>query len=111
MLKADKTAVAKAKTRETTSLATKKDQVNKMLGEYIDSLFYLPEPKQRVINTIQELPNHNNWPDNLISLITNVLGTPCNMPSAPEFIFDLLNKAAMHNLTMFGGPDQFSCQN
>jgi hypothetical protein len=92
--------VAKAKARETTSLATTKDQVKKLLSKYIDLSFYSPEPKQRIPNAVQELLNHNNWPGNLISLIKNVLGTPCNMPLAPEFSFELSNEAAMHNLTV-----------
>jgi hypothetical protein len=40
-LKADKTAVAKVKARETTSLALTKDQVHKMLGEYVNLSFLL----------------------------------------------------------------------
>jgi hypothetical protein len=66
-LKAYKAVLAKEKARETTSLATTKDQVNEMLGKYTDSHFYSPEPKQRFNIAIQELPNHNNWPNNLIS--------------------------------------------
>ncbi len=57
-----------------------KDQVNKVLDEYIELPFYSPEPKQRVHNTIQELLNHNNWPNNLISLIKKVLGTLFDTP-------------------------------
>ncbi len=60
MSKADKIAVAKTKTREATSLAMTKDQMNKMLGEYINLPFYSPEPKQRVHDAIQELLNCNN---------------------------------------------------
>jgi hypothetical protein len=100
MSKADKTAVAKAKARETTSLAMTKDWVNKMLGEYIDMHFYSLEPKQRVHDAIQELLNHKDWTYNLISLIKHVLGTHCNKPPAPEFSFKLSNKAAWHNLTV-----------
>jgi hypothetical protein len=70
-----------------------------MFGEYIDSSFYSPEPDERVNNTIQVLLNLDDWPNNLISLIKNVLGTPCNTPSAPEFSFKLSDKAAIHNLT------------
>jgi hypothetical protein len=66
-LKADKMAVAKAKARDITSLATIKNQVNKMIGEYINLPFYSPQPEHRVHNAIRELPNHNNWPDNLFS--------------------------------------------
>jgi hypothetical protein len=87
--KADKTAMVKAKARETTSLAMTKDQVNKLLGEYINFAFYSPEPEQRVHDAIQELPNYNYWPNDLISLIKNVLGTPCDTPSAQEFSFAL----------------------
>jgi hypothetical protein len=94
-LKADKMAVAKAIARETNSLATTKDQVNKMLGEYINLPFYSPEPEQRVHSTIQELSNHNDWANNMISLIKNVLGTSCSTPSAPEFSFKLLDEAAI----------------
>ncbi len=92
--------MAKAKARKRTSLAMTKDQVNKMLDEYINLPFYSPEPKQRVHNTVQEFLNHNDWPNNLISLIKNVLSTPCDMPLAPDFSFELSNKAAMHNLTV-----------
>ncbi len=100
-LKADKMAVAKAKARETTSLAMTKDQVKEMLCEYIDLPFYSPGPEQTVHNAIQELPNHKDWPQKLLSLIKHILGTPCNTPSAPEFSFKLLDKAGMHNLTVF----------
>ncbi len=91
--------MAKVKARDTCSLAIRKDQVNKMLGEYIELCFYSPAPEQSVHNALQELPNHKDWPNNLISLIKNVMGTPCNMPSAPEFSFELseLEKAAIHN--------------
>ncbi len=99
-LKEDKMAAAKVIARETTSLAITKDEVNKILGEYINLSFYSPAPEQSVLDAIQELPNHNDWPDNLISLIKNVMGTPCDMPSAPKFSFELSNKAAMHNLKL-----------
>jgi hypothetical protein len=71
MSKADKTAVTKAKAGEAPSLAMTKDQVNKILGEYINLPFYSPEPEQRVHvhDAIQETPNHNDWLNNLISLI------------------------------------------
>jgi hypothetical protein len=93
-------AVAKVKARETTSLAMPKDQVNKMLGEYPDLSFYSPAPEQRGLDAIQELQDHNAWPNNLISSIKNIMGTPCDMPSAPEFSFELSDEAAIHNLTV-----------
>jgi hypothetical protein len=100
MSKADKMAMAKAKAKETTSLATAMDQMNKILCEYVDLPFYSPEPEQRVHDSNQELLNHNDWPYNLISLIKNILGTPCNTPSAPEFSFELSDEAGMHNMTV-----------
>jgi hypothetical protein len=90
----------KGKNKGNNSLATTKDQVKKMLGEYIHLPIYSLEPEQRVNDAIQELLNQNNWPNNLISLIKNVLGTPCDMPLDPEFSFKLSDEAAMHNLTV-----------
>jgi hypothetical protein len=74
MSKPDKMALAKAKARETTSFATTKDKGKKLLGEYINLPFFSPEPDQRVHDAIQVLPNHNNWPNNLISLIQKCPG-------------------------------------
>jgi hypothetical protein len=34
----------------------------------------------------------------MITCIKQVLGTPCNTPSAPEFRFKLSDEAAKHNL-------------
>ncbi len=67
--------------------------------EYTDLPFYSPDPKQNIHDTIDELPTkHFDWPNNMISCIKQVLGTPCNMPSAPEFRFKILEEAAKHNL-------------
>ncbi len=43
---------------------------------------------------------HFDWPDKLIARIKQVMGTPCNMPSAPEFRFKLSEKATNHNLAV-----------
>jgi hypothetical protein len=59
----------------------------------------LPELKQNVCNAINKIPTqHLNWLNNMISCIKQVLGTPCNTPSAPEFRFKLLEEAAKQNL-------------
>jgi hypothetical protein len=97
--KAARTAATQAKVREANSLATTNNQVNKILGEYTDLPFYSPDPKQNIHNAIHKLlTQHFDWPDNMISCIKQVLGTPCNMPSDPEFRFELSEEVAKHNL-------------
>jgi hypothetical protein len=39
-----------------------------------------------------------NWPNNLIKIIKKVINVPCNTPTAPKFIFKLLQTASSHNL-------------
>jgi hypothetical protein len=39
-----------------------------------------------------------DWPINLIKIIKKVINAPCNTATAPEFIFELLQIAASHNL-------------
>jgi hypothetical protein len=39
-----------------------------------------------------------NWPNNLIKIIKKVINVPCNTPTAPKFIFELLQTAASYNL-------------
>ncbi len=41
---------------------------------------------------------HADWPNNLIEIIKKVINVPCNTPTAPEFIFELSQTAASHNL-------------
>ncbi len=97
-LKAARTAATQAKLREANSLATTNYQVNKILGEYTDLLFYSPDPEQNISNAINKLPaQHFNWPDNMISYINQVLYTPCNIPLAPEVRFKL-SEEVKHNL-------------
>jgi hypothetical protein len=76
--------------------------VNKMLGEYTDLPFLSPDPKQNVCNAIDNFPatQHFNWPDESIARIKQVMGTPCNTPSAPEFKFELSEEATKHNLAV-----------
>ena len=38
-----------------------------------------------------------DWPNDLIEQIQEVMQTPCNMPTAPEFNFELNDEAAKHN--------------
>jgi hypothetical protein len=38
-----------------------------------------------------------DWPNNLIEQIREVMQTPCNMPTTPEFNFKLSGEAAKHN--------------
>jgi len=38
-----------------------------------------------------------DWPNDLIEQIREVMQTPCNTPTAPEFNFELSNEAAKHN--------------
>jgi hypothetical protein len=66
--RAARTAAVQAKAREEHRLATTKDQVNKMLGEYTDLPFSSPDPKQNVRNAIDDFPTTQNfdWPDDLI---------------------------------------------
>jgi hypothetical protein len=40
----------------------------------------------------------SDWPNNLIEIIKKVINVPCNTPTAPKFIFKLLQTAASHNL-------------
>jgi hypothetical protein len=97
--KAARTAATRAKAREANSLAMTNNQVNKILGEYTDLPYYSPDPKQNIRTAINKLQSQNiYWPDNMISCIKQVLGTPCNTPSAPEFRFELSEEAAKHNL-------------
>jgi hypothetical protein len=81
---------------------TRKDQVNKMIGEYTDIPFLSPDPKHNVCNAINTFPTtqHFNWPNELIAHIKQVMGTPCNTPSAPEFKFKLSEEAMKHNLAV-----------
>ncbi len=73
--------------------------MNTIPGEYTGLPFYLPDPEQNVHDAIDKLPTqHFDWPNNMISHIKQVLCTPCNMPSAPEFRFKLLEEAVKHNL-------------
>ncbi len=73
--------------------------MNKILGEYTDLPFYSSDPGQNIRDAINKIPTqHFDWPNNMISCIKQVLGTPCNMLSAPEFRFKLLEEAAKQNL-------------
>jgi hypothetical protein len=80
--RAARTAEAQAKAREEHRLATTKDQVNKMLGEYTDLPFLSPDSKHNVQNAINNFPmiQHFNWPNELIARIKQVMGTPCSTP-------------------------------
>jgi hypothetical protein len=73
-----------------------------MLGEYTDLPFCSPDPKHNVRYAINTFPmtQHFNWPNKLIARIKQVMGTPCNTPSAPEFKFELLEEATKHNLAV-----------
>ncbi len=95
-----RTAAAQAKAREEHRLATSKDQVNEMLGEYTDLPFLSSDLKHNVHNAINNFltTQHFDWPDKLIARIKQVMGTRCSMPSAPEFKFKLLEEATQHNL-------------
>jgi hypothetical protein len=105
--KAARTAATQAKAREASSLAMTNNLVNKILGEYTDLTFYLPDPEQNVRNAINKIPTqHFNWPNNMISCIKQVLGTPCNTPPAPEFRFKLLEDAAKQKLEV---PRKYYC--
>ncbi len=93
-LKAARTAAIQAKAREANSLETTNNQVNKLVGEYTDLPFYLPDPEQNIRDAINKNPTqHFDWPNNMISCIKQVLDTPCNTPSAPEFRFELSEEA------------------
>ncbi len=91
-----------AKAREEHRLATTKDQVNRMLGEYTDLSFLSPDPKHNVHDAIDNFPTtqHFNWPNELIACIKQVMGTPCSTPSAPEFKFKLSKEATKHILAI-----------
>jgi hypothetical protein len=73
-----------------------------MLGEYTDLLFLSPDPEHNVRNAINNIPMTQNfdWPNKLIARIKQVMGTPCSMPSAPEFKFKHSEEATKHNLAV-----------
>jgi hypothetical protein len=77
MTRAARTAAAQAKAREEHSLATTKDLVNKMLGEYTDLPFSSPDPKQNICNAINNFPTTQNfdWPNDPIKRIKQVTST------------------------------------
>ena len=86
MSRAVRTAEVRVKAREEHRLATTKDQVNKMIGEYNDSPFlFPPDPKSKVRNAINNFPTtkHFDWPNDFIDRMKQVMGPPCSMPSAP----------------------------
>jgi hypothetical protein len=39
-----------------------------------------------------------DWPNNLVEIIKGVMNIPCKAPHTPEFIFELSESAASHNL-------------
>ncbi len=100
--RAARTAAVQAKARGEHRLATIKDLVNEMLGEYTDLPLLSPDPKHNVCNAIDNFPTtqHFDWPNKLIARIKNVMGTSCSTPSAPEFKFKLLEEASKHNLAV-----------
>ncbi len=91
-----------AKAREEHRLATTKDQVNEMLGEYTDLPFLSLDPKHNIRDAINTFPmtQYFDWPNKLIAHIKQVMGTPCNTPSAPEFKFELSEEVTKHNLAV-----------
>jgi hypothetical protein len=76
-----------------------KDQVNEMLGDNTDLHFLSPDLKHNVRDAIKNFPTtqHFDWRIEIIAHIKQVMGTPCSMPSAPEFKFKLLEEATKHN--------------
>jgi hypothetical protein len=100
MARVARTAAAWAKAREEHRLATTKDQVKRLLGEYTFLNFFSPDPKHNVRDAINNFltTQHFDWPNKLIAHIKQVMGTPCSTPWAPEFKFKLLGKATKHNL-------------
>ena len=51
-----------------------------------------------------ELSNEHSksidWPNNLVEIIKGVMNVPCKTPLPPEFIFELSESAASHNLNV-----------
>ena len=41
-----------------------------------------------------------DWPNNLVEIIKGVMNVPCKTPLPPEFIFELSESAASHNLNI-----------
>ena len=99
--RAAQTAEAKAKAREEQRSAATKGHVNEMLGEFIN----LPTPTptdSELRDDVSGIPttNHFDWPDDLIDRIKKVMGMPCSTPTAPEFMFEISEKAMQHNLAV-----------
>ena len=47
-----------------------------------------------------ELSKSIDWPNNLVEIIKGVMNVPCKTPLPPEFIFELSESAASHNLNI-----------
>ena len=72
-------------------------------------LFSPPYPTQNVHDTIKDFlkTQHFDWPTtwNLIDRIKQVMNTPCNTSSAPEFKFELPEEATKQNLAVLAKYD------
>jgi hypothetical protein len=75
-----------------------KTQLTQLLGEFYDLPILSTAPKKELYNNILE-PNFD-WLVNLIERIKEVISSPCNMPTPPEFSYELAVEAALHNIAI-----------
>jgi hypothetical protein len=75
-----------------------KMQLNHILGEHQDLPFLSQHSKRGTCNN--PLVSTFDWSNNLINQIREVIHTPCDMPTPPEFSLKLTGEAAKQNINI-----------
>jgi hypothetical protein len=80
-----------------------REQANAQLPtEQVDGPKRAPKSRRRANRTSRKATPANrtapDWPNNLIAKVKEVLEVPCPTRTAPEFIFELSDRAAEHNI-------------
>jgi hypothetical protein len=79
-------------------LADTRTKLTQLLGEYSDLPHLFPTTVRDFHNNLQQ-PSLN-LPVNLIAITKDIINKLCNMPTPPEFSFELNSEAALQNLAI-----------